>query len=392
MTTKSRLVIFLFIIILLLTGLACSLSSGNGDNSTGNVATATATFTETAPDSVPVESVPVVPAQNPVVSPELEGILIDLYQRTNLSVVDILNYSNASDPYPTSSGSGFVYDAEGHIVTNNHVVEDGAAFEVIFADGNRRRAEVIGKDVDSDLAVIQVESLPEGALPLALGNSEQIQVGQLVVTIGNPFGEQSSMAMGIISGLSRSLDSQRALEDPTLRYSLPEIIQTDSPINPGNSGGPLLNLQGEVLGVNSAILSTTGFNSGVGFSIPVNAVRRIVPSLITNGVYVYSYMGVQISSLNLNLQERYDVPQVNGAYVVGVTPGGPADEAGLVAADETNRLGGDLITEIDGQPIMDTEQLIAFLVFNTEVGQTVNLTVIRGNDTITVPLTLAARP
>jgi 2-alkenal reductase len=240
--------------------------------------------------------------------------------------------------------------------------------------------------------VIKVESLPEGVQPLPLGNSDQIQVGQFVVAIGNPFAEQVSMSVGVISGLSRSLFSQRALEDPTLRYSLPEVIQTDAPINPGNSGGPLLNLQGEVLGVNSAIRSTTGVNSGGGVSIPVNAVRRIIPSLIANGGYVYSYMGVQIRSLNLNLQELYDLPQVTGAYVAGVTPGGPADQSDLIPANESDRRGGDLIIAIDGQTILDTEQLIAYLVFNTEVGQTINLTVLRGNETVTVPLTLTARP
>ncbi len=213
-----------------------------------------------------------------------------------------------------------------------------------------------------------------------------------MVAIGYPFAQEVSMSVGVISGLSRSLESQRALEDPTLRYSLPEVIQTDAPINPGNSGGPLLNLNGEVLGVNSAIRSVTGFNSGVGFSIPVNAVRRIVPSLIENGSYVYSYMGVRIQTLNLNLQEIYDLPQVSGAYVVGVTAGGPAAESDLVPADENTGQGGDLIIAVDGQPVANTEQLIAYLVFNTEVGQTITLTVLRGNETVEVPLTLAARP
>jgi 2-alkenal reductase len=380
---------------LLLSGLACSLSPFNEQSPSTNAATATATLVEipnTTTDNTPFADTPIVTTQNPGFSPELESALISLYQRTNPSVVHILVYTSLNDARPLGSGSGFVYDNEGHIVTNNHVVEDGVVFEVVFADGNRRRAEVIGRDVDSDLAVIQVDSLPAGVVPLPLGNSEQIQVGQFVAAIGNPFGEQGSMSMGIISGLGRSLESQRALEDPTLRYSLPEVIQTDTPINPGNSGGPLLNLQGEVLGVNSAIRSTTGVNSGVGFAIPVNAVRRIIPSLIANGAYVYSYMGVQIQSLNLNLQERFNLPQVTGAYVVGTTAGGPADESDLIAANESDGLGGDLIIAVDGQPILDTEQLIAYLVFNTEVGQTINLTVLRNGDTITVPLTLGARP
>jgi 2-alkenal reductase len=314
MTKQSRRVTFFFILLLLITGLACSLSGSNGSSgTTGNAATATATMVDTNLPNVIVDPAQTIATQTLGVSPELETDLINLYQQTNPSVVHILVYLSLSDALPLGSGSGFVYDNLGHIVTNNHVVEDGVVFEVVFSDGNRRRAEVIGRDVDSDLAVIKVDSLPETSHPLALGNSDNIQVGQIVVAIGNPFGEQSSMAMGIISGLSRSLESQRALEDPTLRYSLPEVIQTDAPINPGNSGGPLVNLKGEVMGVNSAIRSTTGVNSGVGFSIPVNAVRRIVPSLIANGSYVYSYMGVQIRSLNLNLQERFDLPQVTGA-------------------------------------------------------------------------------
>lgn len=392
MTKQSQRVTFLFIIILLMTGLACSLSSNNNSNENGNIATATATVVDPGSPNLAVDPPPVIPAQNQGFSPELESALINLYQRTNPSVVHILVYLSLSDVLPLGSGSGFVYDNTGHIVTNNHVVEDGVVYEVVFWDGSRRRAEVVGRDVDSDLAVIKVDSLPEGSSPLPLGNSDQIQVGEFVVAIGNPFGEQGSMAMGIISGLSRSLESQRALEDPTLRYSLPEVIQTDAPINPGNSGGPLVNLRGEVLGVNSAIRSTTGVNSGVGFSIPVNAVRRIIPSLIANGSYVYSYMGVQIRSLNLNLQERFELPQVTGAYVVGTTPGGPADESDLISANESDGRGGDLIIAVDGQPILDTEQLIAFLVFNTEVGQTINLTVLRGNETVNVPLTLGARP
>jgi 2-alkenal reductase len=391
MTTKSRQVTLIFIILILAASLACSLSGG-GEAETGNAATATATIIQPVSPNVPVEEAPVITTQNPGVSPEIESALINLYQRTHQSVVHILTYPSVNETLPLASGSGFVYDGQGHIVTNNHVVEDGVVFEIIFSDGSRRRAEVVGRDVDSDLAVIRVDSLPPGVQPLPLGNSDNIQVGQFVVAIGNPFAEQVSMAVGIISGLSRSLESQRALEDPELRYTLPEVIQTDAPINPGNSGGPLLNLQGEVLGVNSAIRSNTGFNSGVGFSIPVNAVRRIIPSLIANGRYVYSYMGVQIRSLNLNIMERLDLPQVTGAYVVGVTAGGPAAESGLIPANESDDRGGDLIIAVDGEPVLDTEQLIAYLVFHTEVGQTIELTVLRGNETVIVPLTLTARP
>ena len=200
------------------------------------------------------------------------------------------------------------------------------------------------------------------------------------------------MSLGIVSGLGRSLESQRQLDGSGGRYSLPEVIQTDAPINPGNSGGPLINLAGQVVGVNSAIRSTTGVNSGVGFSIPVNAVTRIIPKLIEEGRYIYAYMGVQIQSLNLNLQDRFGLSQAKGAYVTGVTTDGPAEAAGLVPAEETDGTGGDLIIAIDGKPILDTEELIAYLVFNAEVGQTIDLTVVRDGETVTVPLTLGARP
>jgi 2-alkenal reductase len=200
------------------------------------------------------------------------------------------------------------------------------------------------------------------------------------------------MSLGIVSGLGRSLESQRQTETFRGRYTLPEVIQTDAPINPGNSGGPLITLNGEVVGINSAIRSITGVNSGVGFSIPVNAVQRIAPVLINDGSYSYAYIGVQIQSLNLNLQEIFELPQADGAYVTSVTEGGPAEEAGLIAADEDDGTGGDLIVAIDGTPVSDTEELISYLVFHTEIGQTVDLSVIRDGETITLPLTLGERP
>jgi 2-alkenal reductase len=307
-------------------------------------------------------------------------------------VVHILVYTNRNDFGPLGSGSGFIFDDKGRIVTNNHVVTGGQDFEVIFADGSRRWAETVGTDVDSDLAVIEVDSLPESALPIELGDSDELRVGQFVIAIGNPFGEQGSMSLGIVSGLGRTLESQRPLEESAGRYSLPQVVQTDAPINPGNSGGPLLDLEGKVVGVNSAIRTTTGTNSGVGFSIPVNAVQRIIPRLIEEGRYIYSYMGVQIQSLNLTFQEQLDLPRSSGAYVTGITPGSPAEDAGLVPAQGSDGTGGDLIVAIDGQTIDDTDELIGYLVFNTEVGQTIDLTVIRDGETINLPLTLGPRP
>ncbi|MFN2224017.1 MAG: S1C family serine protease, partial [Candidatus Promineifilaceae bacterium] len=214
---------------------------------------------------------------------QLQRGLIDLYNHANPAVVYII-------VPPIGSGSGFVYSEDGYIVTNNHVVENGRQYEVVFANGERREAQLVGNDVDSDLAVIKIDDLPDGVQPLPLGSSDDLAVGQFVVAIGNPFGEQGSMSLGIVSGLGRSLQSQRALGSGS-SYSLPQVVQTDAPINPGNSGGPLLNLDGQVVGVNSAIATTSGSNSGVGFSIPVNAVKRIIPKLIEDGTYDFPYMG-----------------------------------------------------------------------------------------------------
>jgi 2-alkenal reductase len=315
----------------------------------------------------------------------IEGSLIDLYQGANPSVVFIV--------VPRiGSGSGFVYSADGHIVTNNHVIEDGVDYEVVFSSGDRRRAELVGTDVDSDLAVIKVDQLPEGIEPLPLAEPDDLQVGQFVITIGNPFGEQGSMSLGIVSGLGRSLPSQRETAMGS-SYSLPQVIQTDAPINPGNSGGPLLNLDGEVVGVNAAIASLTGTNSGVGFSIPVAAVRRVVPSLVEDGEYVYPYMGVGFDGeITLDEQTIFDLPQTSGAYVLSVTPGGPGAEAGLIAADPGSGRGGDLIVKIDDQEIRDFSDLNSYLVFYTAVGQTIELTVLRDGELMQFPLTLGARP
>jgi 2-alkenal reductase len=314
---------------------------------------------------------------------DLEARLIEIYRQLNPSVVYIIT--------PLGSGSGFVYNQQGMIVTNNHVISGARNYEVVFASGDRQRASLVGADVDSDLAVIQVEQLPDGVEPVALADPDSILVGQFVVAIGNPFGEQGSMSLGIISGLGRSLPSQREL-DIGSSYSLPGVIQTDAPINPGNSGGPLLNLNGELVGINAAIASATGTNSGVGFAIPVGAVERIVPVLIEEGSYEYPYIGATFASeLSLDAASQLGLPQTRGAYVTGVTRGSPADRAGLVAADNSGR-GGDLIVALDGQTIDDFSDLNSYLVFHTSVGQTIEVTVLRGDRQVTFPLTLGARP
>jgi len=336
------------------------------------------------------ETAPVIYAPTPVAALEgearsLQDTLTRLYREVNPSVVYIVVSSSAS-------GSGFVYSEDGYIVTNNHVAAAGRRYEVVFSNGERLQATLVGADADSDLAVIKVDELPGGVEPLPLADADSVQVGQFAIAIGNPFGEQGSMSLGIISGLGRSLRSQR--ETTALSsYSLPQVIQTDAPINPGNSGGPLLNLEGRVIGVNAAIASTTGTNSGVGFSIPVAAVKRIVPSLIEDGEYVYPYMGASFDSeISLDEQAVYNVSRTQGAYVISVTPGGPADQAGLIAADPRTGEGGDLIIDIDGRPIGDFSDLNSYLVFHTQVGQTIEITVLRGGESVVLPLTLGARP
>jgi S1-C subfamily serine protease len=315
----------------------------------------------------------------------LQDTLTHLYQVVNPAVVYIVVGAGGS-------GSGFVYSEDGYIVTNQHVAAAGNRYEVVFATGERKRATLVGADADSDLAVIKVDELPDGVEPLPLADTDDVQVGQFAMAIGNPFGEQGSMSLGIISGLGRSLRSQRGTTSMT-SYSLPQVIQTDAPINPGNSGGPLLNLDGQVIGVNAAIASTTGTNSGVGFSIPVAAVKRVIPSLIADGEYAYPYMGASFDNeISLDDQDLYDVAQTQGAYVVGVTPGSPADRAGIVAADPRTGQGGDLIVDIDGLPIDDFSDLNSYLVFHTQVGQTIEITVLRDGGQVVLPLTLGTRP
>lgn len=347
-------------------------------------ATSTAVPTET-PTATPTVLPVTVSDRSLVEELDLQPSLVDVYEWANPAVVYII-------ALPVGSGSGFVYNEEGMIVTNNHVVAGADSFEIVFANDERATAELVGTDVDSDLAVLQVEALPEGVEPLPLSDADSLQVGQFVVAIGNPFGEQGSMSLGIISALGRSLPSQRGLTANST-YSLPEVIQTDAPINPGNSGGPLLNMNGEVVGVNSAIVSLTGTSSGVGYSIPVAAVQQIVPSLIAEGSYDYPYVGARFDDeVTLEEQRQFGLPQTQGTYVVDVLPGSPAAEAGLVAADPQTGRGGDLIVAIDGRPVNDFGDLNSYLVFNTTVGQTVTLTVLRDGQEVELSLTLARRP
>ena len=326
--------------------------------------------------------------------------LVNLYQRVNPAVVYIeVLVDDGETLSPLGSGSGFVIDKEGHIVTNNHVVEMADALEVIFSDGSVADAQILGTDPYSDLAVIQVDVSPERLVPLELSDSSTLQVGQRVIAIGNPFGLDGTMTVGIISALGRTLPAQ-VLEGGG-RFSNPEIIQTDAAINPGNSGGPLLDIRGHVVGVNTAIRSATGTNSGIGFAVPVSTVRRIVPVLIKEGVYRYPYLGITYDTrfTMAELAGPLGLPVTRGALIDRVTPGTAADQARLRGGDHevevmgtTVNAGGDIIVAIDGYKLRDFDDLIAYLVRETQVGQDVVLTVIRDGENLEISVTLGERP
>ena len=326
--------------------------------------------------------------------------LTNLYQRVSPSVVFIKVFEDTSGVLTMlGSGSGFVIDTEGHIVTNNHVVEQADSIQVTFSDGSVAPAELLGADPYSDLAVLRVDMPADRLFPVELGDSLALKVGQRVVAIGNPFGLQGTMTVGIISALARTLPAQVA--ESAGYFSNPEIIQTDAAINPGNSGGPLLDSRGRVVGVNAAIRSTTDANSGVGFAVPVNTVKRIVPQLIEEGVYHYPYLGIYSNNLFTlaELADVLDLPVMHGILVSEVTAGGPADRAGLRGGRrEVEHMGarviagGDIITAINGYGLQNFDELIAYLVRETEAGQEVTLTIIRDGKEMQIPVTLGERP
>jgi S1-C subfamily serine protease len=328
-----------------------------------------------------------------------DNLLVDIYERVNPGVVAILVLTVNGN----GLGSGFVIDKEGHILTNYHVIEGVSEVEVDFPSGLKTRGEVIGTDTDSDLAVVKVDAPPEELHPLPLGDSSQIKVGQTVVAIGSPFRFNGTMTTGIVSSLGRTLTSLRTAPGGNF-FTAGDIIQTDAAINPGNSGGPLLNLNGEVIGVNRAIetyninAEADPINSGIGFAIAINSVKRVVPSLISQGSYDYPYLGItSLSEINLLQQEALGLSQSNGAYVTSITPNSPADHAGLRGGNEETKIvnlysGGDLIIAIDGRPIMTFSDLLTYLIQEKSPGDIVTFTILRGEQEIQLELTLGKRP
>jgi S1-C subfamily serine protease len=329
---------------------------------------------------------------------QAEQRVIAIYQQASPAVVNItsqvLRRSFFWGVYPEQgTGSGFVWDDEGHIITNYHVVEEAQTVEVSFGEDVAMSAEIVGVDPPNDLAVLRVESLPESARPIPLGSSGDLQVGQTTLAIGNPFGQfQRTLTTGVISALDRTLEVE---DDRVLR----QVIQTDAAINRGNSGGPLLDSQGRLIGINTAIVSPSGTSAGVGLAIPVDTAKRVVPELIADGRYRHSWLGALGYSITPALSEQLGLPVQRGLLVAQLYRGSPAVEAGLQGATQeavlgNSRLyiGGDIITAIDGRPLDTWEDLFAYLELETRVGQKVQLTVWRGERQIELEAELAEDP
>jgi len=333
----------------------------------------------------------------------LEAQVIAVYEAIGPSVVNITNRSIAynmwMEPVPQEgSGSGFVIGHQGHIVTNYHVIEGADELLVNLADGKEYEASLVGSDPANDLAVIQIqagEDLPE---PIILGDSDALRVGQFVIAIGNPFGLEQTLTIGVISALGRIIQS------PEDNRFIGEAIQTDAAINPGNSGGPLIDLQGRVIGVNSQIISPSRASAGIGFAVSANTVKRVVPELLERGYYPHPWLGATMLPLSPGTAQAFreagmQIPGDTGLLVLDLASGSPAEKAGIRGGSRIVRFGqinvpldGDIIVAIDGVPIDDFEALTVYLETKTLVGQTVDVTIIRDGAEQTLPLVLDARP
>ncbi len=322
--------------------------------------------------------------------------LASLYDELNPGVVSIRVFVEGEGASGVGSGSGFILDDEGHIMTNNHIVAQANRIVVIFHNGFEAEAQLVGRDVDSDLAVIRAETLAEGAHALDLADSNTVDEGDWVIAIGNPLSLGGTMTLGIISAKGRIIPSGAS------RYSIPEAIQTDAAINPGNSGGPLLNTEGEVIGVNAQIATAgpTQSSAGLGFAIPSNFVRRVAPVLIEVGAYQWVWMGIESPPTGVNqlIMEANDLETQWGAYVNDVADGGPADEAGIQGSTDTEEVrgfevpvGGDVIVEASGERVSDFADLLSKIA-NRSPGDTLDLTILRDGERQQVTVTLGMRP
>ncbi|HFE65997.1 MAG TPA: trypsin-like serine protease [Chloroflexi bacterium] len=323
-----------------------------------------------------------------------EQLVTNLYERVGPSVVHITTRVVTMDFFfgPTASedtGSGFVYDKEGHIITNFHVIQNAETIEVGLSDALTVPARVVGVDPPNDLAVLKVDAPPEQLFPLELGSSADLRVGERAIAIGNPFGLDRTLTTGVISALGRPLRAESGV-------TIFNVIQTDAAINPGNSGGPLLDSRGRVIGVNTAIKAGA---QGIGFAVPVDTVRRVVPALIADGKYEHPWLGFQGYTITPALAEALQLPVEQGILVAQMYQNGPAHQTGLRGAQQEliigNRrylVGGDIVTAVNGQPVTDWMSLFEYLELQTQVGDSVTLTIIRDGQTIELELVLMAQP
>jgi S1-C subfamily serine protease len=340
--------------------------------------------------------------------------LPELFSSVEKSVVQVAREGESDISSDSRLGSGFVYDRDGHIVTNFHVIAGGPPegnIQVTFLDGSTYNARLIGGDPFSDLAVLQLEreDIPlDKLVPLPIGDSTALSVGEGVVAIGNPFGLSGSMTEGIISGLGRILPSAEQEQDPntlptdllpSTGFLIPDIIQTDAPINPGNSGGPLLNDQGQVIGINTAIFSTTGASAGIGFAIPSNTIKKVIPSLITRGDYQHPYLGIIGVDISPEIADALGLEEARGFLVTDVSRGSPAQRAGIQGGNSPTNiggreltLGGDVILKIDENTVRKLDDVLTYLEREKKVGDAVQLTVLRNGVTENTSLTLGPRP
>lgn len=417
---KKKLVIPVLLVVIALVASACSstlaaLPATTANDIQGNLVEVS------QQEQKPVEASPAASPVEPGLLAAYENTLTDIYEQVNPSVVNIRvvgaetpvvslpdqmpsipglpDLPQSQQPSNQSLGSGFVWDTQGYIITNNHVVEGAQKIEVTFSNDTVVDAELVGTDPDSDLAVIKVDLPSDELQPVQIANSDQVRVGQLAIAIGNPFGLEGTMTVGIVSALGRSLPASEGTTGSPV-YSIPDVIQTDAPINPGNSGGVLLDASGELIGVTTAIESPVRANAGIGFVIPASIVERVVPQLIENGTFVHPYLGITGLSLYPDLAKSMNLDKdQRGALVAEVVQDGPADKAGLRGSDRQVTIdgidmgvGGDVIVAIDGNPVNDMDDLIAYLSEKTTVDQEVTMRVLRDGKEVDINVTLEARP
>lgn len=318
--------------------------------------------------------------------------LIEIFEKSEPGVVRVNVQRNESEEIANGVGSGFVFDKMGNIITNAHVVNGANKVVITFLDGRSYNAEIIGMDEFTDIATVKVNADLELLHPLSLGDSSNLKVGEQIAAIGNPFGLSGSMTSGIVSQLGRLLPSGNG-------YSIPDVIQTDAAINPGNSGGPLINMRGEIVGINTAIQSTTGEFTGVGFAIPSQTIAKIVPTLIEKGEYKHPWIGISGRDIDPDLAKILELNDAVGFMVVTVVNDSPASKAGLVGSDKTIEVdgisyavGGDIILSVDGKEVRKIDDILIHLQRAKNIGDEIDLGILRDGRTTNVTIVLEERP